>query len=285
MNKVTEEQLRNQLAIIFEDVQRSESVHRSRVNQSIRLYQSSPRNFQNVFKDLLNRVLRISKREPAVERVIKYVVSLATSNSDQGTIANETRLKNASKYHSKSSKNENESDSDENEDDVKSPSSKNLSSTSKKKVSLKNNKKSKKNNKNKKQSKSKKLNSKKKQNKRKNNNNNNNDSENEEEQEEEDEEEFEDQEEDNEDEEEENGDGIPNNAQRERNRASIREFLNWLLRYLLDLTEAADNSVRFRSTQIIGASMAEIEDIEYVLSLFIYLFLFHFFFCFFFFFN
>lgn len=250
--KVNEEQLRNQLGIIFEDVQRSESVHRVRVNQSIRLYQSSPRIFQSVFKDLLNRVLRISKREPSVERVIKFVVSLATSNSDQGTIANEQRMKNSTKYHSKPTLIENESDLDENEEDVKSASSKNHSS---KKASKKNAN----NNKNKKQSKSKSKKLKSKSKKKRNVNNEDEDEEDEEHEEEKDED-FEEQN----DEDEDNLDeyGNPTNAQRERNRASIREFLNYLLRYLLDLTEAADNSVRFRSTQIIGASMEEIKDIE-----------------------
>ena len=80
-NQQEEDAIKKDMVVILEDAQRSEATHQSRLSQLIRLYSRDSKIFQRLFKEQLNKILIVLKREPSIERLIKFIVKFATVNN------------------------------------------------------------------------------------------------------------------------------------------------------------------------------------------------------------
>ena len=198
-NQQEEDAIKKDMVVILEDAQRSEATHQSRLSQLIRLYSRDSKIFQRLFKEQLNKILIVLKREPSIERLIKFIVKFATVN-------NVKKYNNLNISNKRVTPKRSEKFKSFNEDDEQEIDSEDDSKTKKKKSKLKKD------------------------------------------------EEYNTGE--NQDEDEgENFDQI-------NKKVSMTSFLDFLLCYLLSLTDAQDNAVRFRSTQIISNCVVELEDLE-----------------------
>lgn len=68
---------------IFDDCQRTASAHKKAIKQAKRLFESDPELYQSVFLICVDRVLVIGKKEPSVERLVKFIALFATHLSQE----------------------------------------------------------------------------------------------------------------------------------------------------------------------------------------------------------
>ena len=67
---------------ILEDVQKTFATHRRCVKALRKIQSNDPQKFTKDFIPYLNRILVVFKREPAVERLIQFIVNFSTFSED-----------------------------------------------------------------------------------------------------------------------------------------------------------------------------------------------------------
>ncbi len=68
----------NSIADVLNECQKTFAVHRKCIRALRKIQSQDPKKFIKDFVPYLNRVLAVFKREPAVERVVQFVVNFAT---------------------------------------------------------------------------------------------------------------------------------------------------------------------------------------------------------------